>query len=170
MGLRLMCNVRHDKDKTSVATVPCHGPPPDVQCQACMQRSHAVPMPCWVRGARGISQLAPYPIAKVAMLPKTTYQVNGTLVNRHRYKFNAKPHDMPTIAPRSEALLVIMPSRKTPSSEPYATEAIDNPISSTLPPCRARIAKPNRSNPQTMVTMRERRTRRSSDEEGTNRA
>src|ERR1035441_1186456 len=83
--------------------------------------------------------LAPSPTANVTAAPISTYQVHATFGTtpfpgkRHSATFIANPVTIPTIAPACVANLVSVPSRNTPSRHPYATLAIDNPISTTFP-------------------------------------
>src|SRR5215472_8448159 len=104
--------------------------------------------------------------------PIITYQVKGTWLTPHiklpgvgqrerirneihMKQFQAKPQAKPTIAPDSLARLVNVPSKNVPKSAPYATEAIRNPTSTTLPWPRERTASTKRISPQTIVAKRE---------------
>src|ERR1051326_3780552 len=115
--------------------------------------------------------LARYPTANVRQAPIVTYHVHGmrranssgsvpgfTKVLIQMYMFTQNPASMPHMAPRSVARLVSNPNRKTPSSAPYATDAIDNPTTITLWLRRETIASPNSSSAQPTVAMREMRS------------
>src|ERR1019366_5272429 len=97
------------------------------------------------------TELAPNPTANVTSAPISTYQVHATCGstfpgNCHSARFTPNPVTIPTIAPPCVAYFVKVPSRNTPSKHPYATLAIDSPISTTfpLPPaCTAYTATAN---------------------------
>src|ERR1035441_9898368 len=59
--------------------------------------------------------------------------------------------------PCSLARRVSTPSKNTPSSAPYATEAMLRPSSTTFPPRRDMIASPNSTNPHAIVAKRDNR-------------
>src|SRR5579863_2468675 len=105
---------------------------------------------------------AAIPTKNVPEVPIRTYHVNAIGVRNLTYSISAKPAIMPQMAAFWPTRRVNTPSKNTPSSDPYRTEAIDNPACKTLPQLRESKATPNRIIPQATVASRALATQRDS--------